>query len=72
LNPHPLYMIVQGRYSDLIRNKFVFLDECTYIQHLLAKLRLQKHKGKWLTAQEYFKLEYDKPPLLSDKHKLGD
>ena len=42
---------------------FAFWDECSTTRHFFAKLRLCKHKGKWLNAKQYFQKIYDSLPL---------
>ena len=43
--------------------KFAFWDECSNIRHILARLKLCKHKGEWLNGRQYFKKIYDDLPM---------
>jgi hypothetical protein len=51
--------IIQGRYVDHAK---VFVDECSKTRHFLARLKLVRHEGTYLTMREYWQREYDHAP----------
>lgn len=58
--------VMKGRFDHLLRGMH-FIDECSPLRHFLARLKLCRHEGTYITMLEYWKKEHaDLPtyPLL--------